>query len=271
MTLRYITLGLDYNTYIKTDNQLRYEFQSHTRFLSNYFSRAIRKYKFDTNGAYNMISIALLPCDNLEFPIAIVGDVLRVNLTFKKEKYDQLKGSEDCSYYLELLEEGFRKVSSFKPIPLDILLNLIEEFKLGGCKNIWLHKKKSFKEYDLEIVLTCEFTTNYFELLVIINQISSKKELIRGIAIRTQPDEIYFDKMFKDILIHNNFIVITDASNSERILIDLLEIKKGFFNRKFAPYVYSEDYTEEENKKFEENHNEVIKMLSYKGNSNIID
>ncbi len=128
MNLRYIALGLDYDTYIKINNDLRYQFQLHTRFISNYFSKAIRKDKFDTNGAFNMISIALLP-ENKPEPTKIVGiDVLKTYLAFDPKRYEQIKGTGDCSYYLELLEQGFKKASEFKPIPLDILLNLIEEF-----------------------------------------------------------------------------------------------------------------------------------------------
>ena len=226
MTLRYIALGLDYDTYIKTDNKLRYLFQLHTSFISNYFSKAIRKYKFDTKGTFNMISISLLP-DNgsLETKITAIN-VLETYLPFDQKRYEQIKGTEDCSYYLELLEQGFKKASEFKPIPLDTLLNLIEEFEKGGCKNEWLHKKKRFKEEDLEVVLTCEFTTNYFQLIATINQISTKKQLVKEVIIRTEPDEVLFDKMFKDIYIDDN-IIITDSSDSPRIIIDKGKIFAG--------------------------------------------
>jgi len=265
MTLRYILLGLDYDTYIKNDNELRIQFQYHTRFLSNYFSKAIRKNKFDTNGVFNMISIALLPDNKTEQTKITAINVLETYLPFDQKRYEQIKGTEDCSYYLELLEQGFKKASEFNPIPLDTLLNLIDEFKKGGYKNEWLHKKKRFKEKDLEVVLTCEFTTNYFQLITSINQISTKKELVKGIAIKTKPDEIHFDKMFKDILIDDNFIIITDASDSARVLINIEEAKKSFFNKMFAPYLYSDNYTQEENLKYEATHNEVVRILSYDG------
>lgn len=220
MTLRYITLGLDYDTYIKIDNQLRYQFQLHTRFISNYFSRAIRKYKFDTNGVFNMISIALLANSKLEPSKIVAVDVLKVYLPFDRTRYDLIKGTEDCSYYLELFEQGFKKASEFKEVPLEILLGLLREFKEVGCKNHWLHKKKRFKEDDLEVVLNCEFTTNYFQLVTIINQISTKKELAKGVVMKTEPNEVLFDKMFKDIRLDERNIIITDASDGDRIHIN---------------------------------------------------
>lgn len=265
MTLRYIAISLDYDYYIKNNNVLRYEFQTHTRFISNYFSRAIRKYKFDTENIFNMINISLLPIENLRSPSIKTVDVLKVNLPFDRNRYESIKGTEDCGYYLAMLEAGFKKASEFKPIPLEELLNLIDEFKKGGCKNEWVHKKKRFKEIDIEVILTCEFTTNYFQLVATINQISTKKELTKGIVMKTIPDEIHFQKMFKDILVHKNFIVITDASDSARVLIYIDDAKKGIFEKVFAPYIYSDDYTKEENEEYEKTHNEVIEILSYDG------
>lgn len=262
MTLRYITLMLEDEV---RGRMYSSDFTYHTRFISNYFSRAIRKYRFDTNGIYNMISVALLPENKLKPTKITAINVLETYLPFDQKRYEQIKGTDDCSYYLELLEQGFKKASEFKPIPLDTLLSLIEEFKKGGCKNEWLHKKRRFKEEDLEVVLTCDFNTHYFQLVTVINQISTKKQLVRGIAIKTKPDEIHFEKMFKDILTYKNFIVITDASDGARVLIDIDDAKKGVFNKTFAPYIYSDDYTEEENLRFEATHNEVIKILSYDG------
>ncbi len=81
--------------------------------------------------------------------------------------------------------------------------------------------------------------------------------------MKTKPDEIHFEKMFKDILIHENFIVVTDASDSARVLINIEDAKKEFFSKIFAPYIYSDDFTQEENLKYEATHNEVVKILSY--------
>lgn len=86
--------------------------------------------------------------------------------------------------------------------------------KRGGDKNEWIHKKKRFKDTDLEVVLHCEFTSNYFQLITIVSQISIKEKLAEGITLRTEPDEVLFDKMLKDILVDDKSIIITDASDS---------------------------------------------------------
>ncbi len=212
-----------------------------------------------------MIFIELLP-ENKSKPTKISGlEVLETYLPFDIKRYEQIKGTEDSGYYLELLEQGFKQASEIATIPLDTLFTLIDEFKKGGCKNEWIHKKKRFKELDLEVILKCEFTTNYFQLVTTINQISTKKELVKGIAMKTKPDEIFFDGMFKDILTHDNFIVITDEFDSARVLINIKDARNGIFNKMFAPYIYNEEYTPERNRNLESMHNNGIKTMSYDG------
>lgn len=263
MNLRYINLWLSPDS--GYDDDYRYEFKLHTRFINHFLSIQIRKNKYTTDGSFNMISITPKP-NKIEESRIVPLEVLRVEVPFNKNRYDQIKSTEDCSYYLELFEEGFKNASKFKQIPLEELLNLVKEFKGNGCKNEWMHKKKNFKEQDIEVKLECYFTTLDFRLVATINQISTKKQLCSGTVIRTLPDENLFDKMFKDILIHKNFIIVTDASDSARVLINLEDAKKGIFNKMFAPYIYDEDCTQEENKEFEDTHNDVVKMLSYSGN-----
>lgn len=94
-------------------------------------------------------------------------------------------------------------------------------------------------------------------------------ELIKGIAIKTRPDEIHFDKMFKDVLIVGKFIVITDKSDEAVVLINYMDAKKGMFTKTFAPYKYSSDYTKEDNARFEETHNYVIRILQYDENNDL--
>lgn len=224
MYLRYIHLGLDYSDYIENDNKLRFEFQKHTNFIDDYFSKSIRKNKYKTDGTYNMLSVSATEFDIKPTKLEGFGDVIGVNLPFDRNRYEKIKGTSDCSYYLELLEQGFEKASEFREVPLEILLGIIKEFNLGGCKNEWLHKKKRFKEDDLEVTLTCQFTTNYFQLVITINRISTKKELISGVIIRTEVGVSIHEGMYKDIVIVGNEIIITDKTDSPRIRINKTKV-----------------------------------------------
>jgi hypothetical protein len=194
-----------------------------------------------------MISVSLVDPDLRELePNKIVpSKVVKAEIPFDKKRYEKIQGTNDYTYYLELLEEGFIKASKFKDIPLDTLLNLIKEFKNNNCKNEWLHKKKQFKEEDLEVILTCEFTTNYFQLIATIKQLSSKKELVKGVVLKTVANEIAYEGMFKDIIFDKN-IVITYITNIPIIIIN----KKAAFKGKLDFKIIGDE--------------EVKKRLSYK-------
>jgi hypothetical protein len=222
MNLKYINIWLNPET--GYDDDYRYEFTLHTRFICHYLSIKIRRLKIISDGSFNMISIEPNP-QNINTCVIGGIDALRVFIPFNKKKYDDLK-NDNCSYYLELFEEGFRKSSMFKKIPLESLLDILNEFKKGKFLNEWIYKKRKFKEIDLEITLKCEFTTEYFQLVFIANQISTKKELVKGIVIKTEPNELLFGKMFKDIIFDND-IVITDSSNSNRIIINKDSVLEG--------------------------------------------
>lgn len=71
----------------------------------------------------------------------------------------------------------------------------------------------------MQIILTCEFTTNYFQLVITVNRISTKTELVRGPVIKTEPDEIVFEKTFKEVYVDDH-IVITDRFDKPLIIID---------------------------------------------------
>ena len=246
MNLSHISLAFDVTSLDKDLSvDYKYEFKQKLRFICNYFSKRIKIEKFKTDGSYNMISINPVLENNINDSKIVPFNVLKVGVLFDKERYEQIKGTEDFSYYLELLEQGFKKASKFKSIPLETLLNLIEEFKLGDYKNEWLHKKKRFKEQDIEVVLNCEFTTNYFQLIATINQISTKKELVKGVVMKTEPDEVIFQGMLKDIILDKN-IILTDKSNSPIIVID----KKDVFNNNLTFSIVGDL--------------EIKKMLTYK-------
>lgn len=245
MILKYINLWLSPET--GYDNDYRYEFMLHTRFINHYLSIKIRKHKFNTED-FTMISVDPVPNGNVSCKMDAI-DCLSVSIPFDNKEYEENKKTNNFEYYLKLLEEGFKGASEYRQIPLNVLLEIIDEFRSNKYKNEWRHKKKQFKELDLEIILDCKFTTLDFELIVTVNKISNKKQLITGVIIRTLPYEIYFDKIFRDILIDTDDIIITDASDSPRVKINLTDA----LNEKFNFKLVGDDL-------------EFNKLLSYKGN-----
>lgn len=206
MTLFYFYIGLDYDKYIKNENELRYDFQLRTRFISNYFSKKLRKLRFKTDGSFNMVSLSLHE-DEIEKPSIVSNEVLIVQMPFDRERYLRIRGTSDFSYYIELLELGFKKASEFKKLPVDEFSQILNEFIKSNCKNEWVELKKRFKTDDLEIILKSDFTTNHFQVIATINRISTKKELVTGVIITTKPDEVVFDSLIDAVLIEKNILI----------------------------------------------------------------
>ena len=86
MNLRYINLWLNPNS--GYSDEYRYGFTLRTRFINHYLSIYIRKHRFVTDGTFNMISIAPMP-DTLSENSMVPLDVLRVEVPFDKERYEQ--------------------------------------------------------------------------------------------------------------------------------------------------------------------------------------
>lgn len=226
MNLRYIALHLNHDSGYK--DPFRDNFNLHSRFISNYLSVQIRKLKYETDGTFNMITVS--PTLDIKHICRIVGEkALDACISFNREAYDQMTEYEKYDYYLQLLEDGYKICSQFKQIPLDYLLQLHQEFRVNGYKNEWLHKKRKFKEYGIEVTLNCYFTSLDFQLSISVNDIRNKTELISGIVIKTLPDEVCFAPLFKDIIIEKNQLCITEIQDRPKFIFNLDDIFKGNF------------------------------------------
>ena len=107
MKLRYLNLRIDrYHEQYYSDNmRFAYNFASNCRFIANYLSKAIRKYKIENGFGITMLSIRLTPDDN-SIKIDRCDAVLEIFLHFTKEdiaKLLMLKNREErFEAYLEL-------------------------------------------------------------------------------------------------------------------------------------------------------------------------
>lgn len=224
MKLSYIALGIDDMSLGIEGKRPRIayasEFGYRTNFINNFLSRSIRKARFKTDGTFRMLSVRLSCRPEPKCKI-VPPDVLQIELLIDRARYETTKAAGSCDFFLDMLDEGFHKAAKCKDVPLQELLQLVGEFRTNGCKNEWLHKKKRFKDYDIEVSLNCSFTTLDFKLVATIKRLSTKEVLCSGVVLQTEPDELCFDKEFKDILIDGRNIVITDFLDRPNILINL--------------------------------------------------
>lgn len=206
----------------------RDNFNLNSRFISNNLSMNIRKLKIQTDGEFNMISIA--PSLSIEHICRIIGDsALQARVTMNDETYNRMNELNKYEYYLQLLEEGYKICTQYRKIPLDQLLKLHQDFRDKGYKNEWIHKKKKFKEFKIEVILYCFFTSFDFRLVMSVYDDKSKLELVTGTVIRTLPDELCFNSLFKDIAIEKQYLFITDYQNRPKFKFLLSNILNGNF------------------------------------------
>lgn len=90
------------------EDKYAYVFYCHTRFISNYLSKAIRKDRYETHKDYNAIFIEV---GSVHDSFNGGPECLFVFVPFYKEKYERSIENQDVSYYLELFNQGLRKAS----------------------------------------------------------------------------------------------------------------------------------------------------------------
>ncbi len=223
MKLRYLLCQLDYSF---GNTHYRGEFANHTNYIDNYLSKAIRKYKYETDGTYNGILVLVGPN---KVDSRIINNIINICVPFDKERYEQIKGTDNCSYYLELFRTAFDKGYPGKDIPKDILNAIVDEFEQNGCNNSWLFKRKRIKEHDLKAEFVFKFTTNDISLNATFSKISTKEVYCSGNILRTKPNKFYIEDL-KDIVVEDNEIQILGFRYKECIILKIEDIKRGFLD-----------------------------------------
>lgn len=226
MKLRYVAIHMDFDSEI---NELfREKFNLQTRFINNFLSKEIRKIKLELGNDINMISV--VPSKNITNICRMVGDkALQVRIPFEEDRFNESSMNKLFIYYLQLLEKAYDICSTHLGISLEPLIELHKKFRDNNFENKWIHKKKRFKKYGLEAILNCSFEYDFFRLQLKINSIKDSKELVLGTVIKTLPDEVHFVKLFKDIIIENDYLIITEFQDSPKFKFLLSDIISGNF------------------------------------------
>ncbi|MES2654296.1 MAG: hypothetical protein V4620_01845 [Bacteroidota bacterium] len=205
------------------DEELRLAFNSDARFISHYLSKQVRKIKYSTNGSFNMVSVS--PSKDILYKHRIVGEnALQIRIPFETVLYKNMLSKERFNYYLKLLEEGYQLGNKYKTLPIDELVNLNNNLKNNGFINKWLHKRKIFKEYNLCVSLTAEFSAVDFQLHIQVETIKEKSNLVSGLIFKTAPYEAAFSPLFKDLVIENENLIITEYLDRPKVVFTLENI-----------------------------------------------
>lgn len=236
MKLRYLNLRIDRlnERYYSDKERFAYNFSSNCRFIANYLSKAIRKYKIENNIGIRMLSVTLTPDEN-HIKILECDCVLKVFLHYTKEDMEKLlllkKREERFDAYLKLYERGYEyaRTQGFE-VGQDTLLSLHHDFRENGYRNEWLWKKKLFRELDLYVFFQCAFTTIDFTLSIEVFNAKKNVMKLKEVLFRTYPDEICYDKDFRNIIFNENHIIITDFLDHPFLSISIDDLRHGILS-----------------------------------------
>lgn len=217
MLLRDISLALNFDTYERNyDN----DFQFRSRYLCNFVRRRIVPLRFRAEG---FGSIVVEGCREPEEGCPIKGESVAVApVRFDQRRYDSLEPSQCHEFFIGLLLEGLEKCARFHRIPLSEMKSAIDDFRAGGYRNEWTHRKKLLRPAGLRASLNCSLDMEKFVLRL---KLERKGEVVYDASVlETKPDELIFAHRFKDVVLDGQRVVVRDKFDRPTFLLDLDEL-----------------------------------------------
>jgi hypothetical protein len=135
-------------------------------------------------------------------------NALRIPVAFDQQRYESLAPGEHHEFFIGMLCEGLEKCSAQFSIPRTAIMQWIEEFRRGGYKNEWTHKTKLLRPAGIRATLLCRLDIERFVLTL---RLERKGAVVFDeVILETEPDEIIFAGDFKDVVLVDNTVVVTD-------------------------------------------------------------
>lgn len=230
MKLRYISLWTENPSNSGYDGILADSLDYYARFIANYLSKAVRKIDIEIDNK-NAISVML---SQRGYNVEDFEHIRSVILYCPEDKLKYVVAlsneTERYEHFLSFLEEGYRRSGILAEEQIFQLLQLHEQFRSGGYRNEWLFKKKPIREYGIYVYFKCYFTTYEFRMELEVYDLKQTRLLTKGIAIRTAPDEFFYDKEFKKIVIENGHLTVLDFLGHPNFMFDLVRLSAGDFH-----------------------------------------
>lgn len=216
--MKYIFIHPKVGLWSESKNQrIRDEERSLGFFLGSYLQKYKLSYeKFD--------GVLFEGTSNIEEHISIQNKLLIVPIIMLENGYPNEKNIVLINEYLvSHLHIGLEKIAfNYKELA-DLIIQGIEEFKKNDYVCTWTHKKKKISKNSIE--LHCTLTVDCFRLSLFI--LDARLEVVFSKNIlETPPNEYSFKHRFKDIIISNNVLYITDYSNEKWFELDISNLCK---------------------------------------------
>ncbi len=224
MILRFIGLmldGVDYNFLGKDGHDYGSRFGFRARYIGNYLGRPLRGANFNTDG-YNKLVIEgkRAPADKcgIEPEKALVAQI-----HFDQPRYDSLGPDEHHEFFLGMYIEGIEKANRDFPIPYDVLMQGIEDFRKGGYKNEWVHQRKLLRPFGLHASLLFDMDSKRFRARL---RLERKGTLVlEKTILEDHPDELCFAYKVKEIVADGNNVIVKGMYDMVTFSLDVTTLE----------------------------------------------
>lgn len=181
------------------------DFLFSTSFVTYFVNRHLKKAKFQSP---NFKKIGFVLSKNPREPFCD-DKFLTIELLADLDVYDHLTSVEEKGdYFVAKITEGLKKARNKFDIPEEEILTSLKLLKDLGYKNEWIYKSKKFKEKEITAELSCSLDIESFRL--ILKTFASDKLISENLVLQTKPDELIYDHKFKDLIVKNGMLLITD-------------------------------------------------------------
>lgn len=203
MLLKHIYLYLKLDEY---PDELATPFGFHTRYVCNFLERRLRELKFRAEG---FSKICVQGCHVPDESCPIVPDnAALASVAFDEQRYRALTEDEYHEFFIAMLREGFENCARQHSIPLEELLDTIDDFRRGGFKNEWVQKTKLLRAAGLRASLMCRLAMDRFVLTL---RLERRGDIVfEEPVLETKPDELIFDYRVKDVALEGDTVVVKD-------------------------------------------------------------
>lgn len=204
-------------------DEVVHPFRDQSRSVCNFLERELKSIKFEADGFKRMCVVGKLSPNTKCY--VNTSKVLVIEVPFNEKQYLALNEGELNSYFIDMLKAGFEKSQNQFKIPTDELLSMIESFRSGGYINEWCFKSKHIKALGIKCFLNCKLTIRNFRLTMLV--LKNGKTIFERRILETEPDEIVFTPMFKDICLDGDKLVVLDRFGDPVFQVLVKDLLKG--------------------------------------------
>lgn len=212
MILNSIFLYLD-RRYFPADMCLKLKDQS--RHITYRIQRLFAAEKYSA-GNFNRIVIE--PSLNPTGQIIINSEsVANISIPFDMEMFQKSTDGELRHYHASLIKNGLLEFNRQIRIPIERILEVIDELESNNFIDSWIYKEKSIRKSKTKAKLTCFMDSKAF----VLNLAIEKDGLVLhdGNILETPPDEVSFHYKFKDLVVTDDHVAVTQRIPRDEILI----------------------------------------------------